>query len=75
MTNEKAKNAHSWLSGLLSGWGLRESWAKIAAGAVIGALVAAGVLQLTGCSVDYTQNAEGIRYSATVVPVERGARK
>lgn len=74
MTNEKAKKAHTWLTGLLTGWGLRESWAKIAAGAVIGGLVAAGVLQLTGCCVDYTQNAEGIRYSATVVPVERGGK-
>lgn len=72
--NEKAKNAHTWLTGLLTGWGLRESWAKLVAGAVIGALVAAGVLQLTGCSVDYRQNAEGIRYSATVVPVERGCK-
>lgn len=74
MTNQKAKNAHSWLSGLLSGWGLRESWAKLVAGAVIGALCAAGVLTLDGCSVDYSQNAEGIEYHGTVVPVERGGK-
>ena len=68
------KNAHTWLTGLLTGWGLRESWAKLIAGAIVGALVAAGVLQLSGCSVDYTQNAEGIEYHATVVPVERGSK-
>lgn len=45
-TNEKA----SWLTGLLSGWGIKESWAKIIAGAIIGALGAAGLL--TGCSSD-----------------------
>lgn len=74
MTNEKAKQAHTWLTGLLTGWGLRESWAKLVAGAVIGALVAAGVLQLSGCSVDYSQNAAGIEYHGTVVPIERGGK-
>ncbi len=42
--NEKT----SWLAGLLSGWGIRESWAKIIAGAVAGALAAAGLL--SGCA-------------------------
>ena len=35
---------HSWLTGILTGWGIRESWAKIIAGAVIGALAAAGLM-------------------------------
>ncbi len=43
-TNEKT----SWLVGLLSGWGIKESWAKIIAGALIGALGAAGIL--TSCT-------------------------
>lgn len=73
MTN-KTKNAHTWLTGLLTGWGVKESWAKILAGAIIGAAIAAGVLTLPGCSVEYTQNAEGIRYHGTVVPVERGCK-
>lgn len=73
MTN-KAKNAHSWLTGLLTGWGVKESWAKILAGAIIGAAVAAGVLTLPSCSVEYSQTAEGIRYSGAVVPVERGCK-
>ena len=71
---DKTKNAHTWLTGLLTGWGIRESWAKILAGAIIGAAIAAGVFTLPGCSVEYTQNAEGIRYSGTVVPIERGEK-
>ena len=33
------KEKVSWLTGLLTGWGIKESWAKVIAGAVIGALV------------------------------------
>lgn len=61
------KKTHTWLTGLLAGWGVKESWAKILAGAIVGALCAAGVLTLDGCTVRYTQNAEGIKYSGTVV--------
>ena len=35
---------HSWLTSILTGWGIRESWAKLIAGAVIGALAAAGLM-------------------------------
>lgn len=38
------KEQHNWLTGLLTGWGIKESWAKLIAGAVIGALAAAGLL-------------------------------
>ncbi len=50
------KEKVSWLTGLLTGWGIKESWAKVIAGAVIGALVAAGILTQPGCghSVDMT---------------------
>ncbi len=41
-------NNTSWLASLLTGWGIRESWAKIIAGSIAGALAAAGFL--TGCS-------------------------
>lgn len=44
------KEKHSWLTGLLTGWGIKESWAKVLAGAIIGALCAAGVLTVSGCS-------------------------
>ncbi len=49
MSNNNTK--HSWLAGLLTGWGIKESWAKIIAGAIIGALAAAGLLTTqTSCS-------------------------
>ena len=35
---------HNWLTGLLTGWGIKESWAKLIAGAIIGACAAAGLL-------------------------------
>lgn len=44
------KNKVSWLTGILTGWGIKESWAKIIAGAIIGALAAAGLFTMTGCS-------------------------
>lgn len=47
-TNEKS----NWLTGLLTGWGIKESWAKIIAGAIIGALTAAGILTAQSCSAD-----------------------
>lgn len=56
----------SWLAGLLSGWGIRESWAKIIAGAVIGAAVAAG--WLTSCTASYSQAADGaVHYEGVLV--------
>ncbi len=48
---------HTWLTSLLTGWGLKESWAKVLAGAVIGALCAAGFL--TSCTASYSQTAAG----------------
>ncbi len=50
------ENNTSWLAGLLTGWGIRESWAKIIAGAIVGALAAAGFL--TSCSENLGQLAE-----------------
>lgn len=56
----------SWLAGLLTGWGIKESWAKIIAGAVIGALCAAG--WLTSCTAAYSQNADGsLNYAGSIV--------
>ncbi len=40
----KTNDTSNWLASLLSGWGIRESWAKIIAGALAGALAAAGYL-------------------------------
>lgn len=58
MTTKKEKT-HSWLTSLLTGWGIKESWSKIIAGAIIGALVAAGVMTSTSCTGAYTQTAAG----------------
>ncbi len=57
MTTNKQKA--NWLTSLLTGWGIKQSWAKIIAGAIIGALAAAGILTQTSCSTTYTQNAAG----------------
>lgn len=74
------KEKVSWITGLLTGWGIKESWAKVIAGAVIGALVAAGILTVTGCanwadvslssdqgSMTYTRDADG-KVCVTVIP-------
>lgn len=68
MMNNKEKA--SWLAGLLSGWGIKESWAKIIAGAIIGAAAAAGLL--ASCKATYAQTADGaLRYDgAIILPVQ-----
>ena len=45
----KAKGAHGKLAGWLAGLGVPGNWAKVIAGAVIGALAAVGVLTMSGC--------------------------
>lgn len=42
MNNDDEKA--SWLVGLLTGWGIRKSWAKLLAGAILGAVSAFGTL-------------------------------
>ena len=65
MSNQQQKT--SWLTGLLTGWGIRESWAKIIAGAIMGALTAAGILTSTSCNASYTQSPNGtIHLTGTV---------
>ncbi len=68
------KEKASRLASRLTGWGIKESWAKVIAGAIIGALCAAGVLSLDGCAVDYTQTAAGDTTfkGSIVLPVEEG---
>lgn len=41
----------SWLAGLLTGWGIKAIWAKVIAGAVIGALAALYAATSTSCAV------------------------
>lgn len=62
------KEKAGWIASLLKGWGIKESWAKIIAGAIIGALIAAGVLTSTSCTATYTQSASGdIAWEGTVI--------
>ena len=71
----KESKAYDWLTSLLTGWGLKESWAKLVAGAIIGACVAAGVLTLDSCTAHYSQSADGaIEYRGTIIPVERSKK-
>lgn len=71
---KRAEQAHGWLAGLLTGWGIKECWAKVIAGAIVGALCAVGVLTLDGCAVSYKQGADGIEYTGVVVPLEGGVK-
>lgn len=48
MSNKNQCNIN-WLTGLLTDWGIKKSWAKVIAGAVIGALAAAGIFMHCGC--------------------------
>lgn len=69
------KTKYTWLTSVLTGWGVKECWAKVIAGAIIGALCAAGVLALDGCAVRYSQTASGdIEYTGRIIPVERGEK-
>ncbi len=58
-------NKTSWLVGLLSGWGIKESWAKIIVGALAGALAVAG--GLTGGFSDSGRAESGASDAAAVV--------
>ncbi len=71
MSTNKEKTSR--LAGLLHGWGIKEAWAKVIAGAVIGALCAAGVLALDGCAASASQSADGSwSYSGIIIlPVDK----
>ena len=50
-------NKTSWLAGLLTGWGVPANWARVIAGAIIGALAAAGILTQQGCTASQAAQA------------------
>lgn len=68
------RNKVSWLTGILTGWGIKESWAKIIAGAIIGALAAAGYITVTGCghSVDVTPDRTEVCKDGSCLIIEQG---
>lgn len=58
--NEQATKAAGWLTGLLTGWGVPGSVARILAGAIIGAAIAIMAMAETSCTTTYSQTtAEG----------------
>ena len=77
--NEKAKKAAGWVTGLLTGWGIPGTIARILAGAIIGAIATAATLTGTGCTASYKQTAEGaVEYSHALtlpLPVESASDK
>ncbi len=67
---DKAEKAAGFIAGLLTGWGVPANWARIIAGAVIGAALTAVTMYTTSCTVDFTQTADGSTFHGTLVPVE-----
>lgn len=77
--NEKAKKAAGWVTGLLTGWGIPGTIARITAGAIVGAIATAAALTGTGCTASYKQTADGdVDYSHSLtlpLPVETSSDK
>lgn len=77
--NEKAKKAAGWVTGLLTGWGIPGTIARIIAGAIVGAIATAAALTGTGCTASYKQTADGaVDYSHRLtlpLPVETSSDK
>ena len=66
--NDKQTAAADWLTSLLTGWGIKRSWAQYIAAAIIGALAAVIALSETGCTVSASQSADGSwNYSGELV--------
>ena len=59
----------NWLKSLLTGWGIKEAWAKVIAGAIIGAIAA---FSLSACSWDLkAANSDQIFESTVnIMPIE-----
>lgn len=78
-TNEKAKKAAGWMTGLLTGWGIPGTIARIIAGAIVGAIATAAALTGTGCTASYKQTAAGdVDYSHALtlpLPVDNSSDK
>ncbi len=65
---EQQQKAEGFLSRLFTGWGVPGSVARILAGAIVGAVAAWVALSQSGCTADYSQNADGsLQYHGTIV--------
>ncbi|MBE6314896.1 MAG: hypothetical protein E7079_08110 [Bacteroidales bacterium] len=75
MEKNKEKN-YKWLKSFLTGWGIKESWAKLVAGAIIGALCACGFLTSCSCvTSEQIYSAHEIYHTVTDKPcifIEQG---
>lgn len=56
---EKKEQAVSWLTSLLTGWGLKQSWAQYIAAAIVGAVAAVLMMMQGSCTATATQGADG----------------
>ena len=73
---DQAKQAAGWVTGLLTGWGIPGSVARILAGAIIGAVAAYVTLTQSGCTADFRQTADGVDFSGTLVfPIDNTINK
>lgn len=68
-TTEEKSN---WLTNFITGFGVPANWAKVIAGAIIGALAAAGVLTLDSCTASIDLLPDGTQHwqSELEIPVE-----
>ena len=65
--NKKVKS-FNWILQVLQKWGLNETVAKIAAGAIIGALVAAGLLSCNSITTAQIGTAHALYHQVTNEP-------
>ena len=65
---EQIKKHAQWLNSLLTGWGLKQSWAKVLTGAIIGAIIAL----LSGCTWAFNAVTPTQTYSSVIeiIPVQ-----
>ena len=66
---EKATRAAGWVTGLLTGWGVPGSIARILAGAAIGAIAAIVATTANGCTAHFKQDAAGVEYHHSLLPI------
>ena len=68
MDNKQEK--FNWLKSLLTGWGIKETWAKLIAGAIIGAIAA---YSMTSCTWDLkaTNDEQIFESSLEIMPIEK----
>ncbi len=73
-TTEHAKKAGSFISGLLTGWGVPANWARVITGAIVGAGLAAVALINPSCTASFSQTTgpdgqTSTTYTSTIHPL------